>query len=186
MQIKAERYFSPLTGRGECYLVSVIKRDGRNREYIVESNPLHRAMYFLFTGNWPHDYVENFAWIVSFYPHDALLLPGKEGRFKPDGGMNFTRSELEKFMVQGIGAAIEDFSQRHRPMMLVAVAIRKKLGRLYHRLLIRHAEAAGYLYHQTYVQEAIYVIEKKSKSAKPERAPTFQRGDYCAIAGLYE
>jgi len=187
MQIGTGRYFSPLAGRGENYLINVRKRDGRTREYLVEINPLHKAMHFLFTGNWTRNYVENFAWMVSFYPHDALLWPGEGGRFQPNGEMGFTRGELEALMVQGIGAVIEDFSTRHRPMLLVAVAVRENLGRLYHRLLIRHAAAAGYLYYQTYVQEALYVIEKNQGSAEPAATvrQTFPGRDYRAVAGVY-
>ncbi|WP_380179382.1 hypothetical protein [Kalamiella sp. sgz302252] len=187
MQINIERYFSALTGRGESYLVSVRKRDGKTREYIVEINPLHKAMHFLFTGNWTQEYVENFAWMLSFYPHDALFWPGEGGRFAPDSAMRYTRKELEMLMVQGIGAAIKDFSRRRQPLMLVAAAIRENLGRMYHRLLLRHAEAAGYFYHQSYVQEALYVIEKNRESAQPAQLsrPTRQRRDYRAVAGMY-
>lgn len=187
MQIKVERYFSSLAGRGENYLVSVLKRNGKKREYIIEINPLHKAMHFLFTGNWTQEYVENFAWMVSFYPHDALFWPGEGGRFKPDSGMRYTRGELEELMVRGIGAALEDFSRRHQPLMLVAVAVRENLGRLYHRLLLRYAGAAGYFYHQSYMQEALYVIEKNRERAEPAEIgrQAWQRRDYRAVAGLY-
>ncbi|WP_414148389.1 hypothetical protein ACMGGR_06005 [Erwinia sp. BNK-24-b] len=165
MQIRIARYFA-LPGKAERYLVTVQKRDGRSRAYMVEINPLHSAMHFLFTGQWSQYYVENFAWMVSFYPHERLLFPGSKGRFKADSAMGFNRKELNKLLVQGIGAVIVDFSRHRQPMMLTAVAIRKNLGRLYHRLFLRHARAAGYFYHQSYAQEALYVIEKQWKNTE--------------------
>ena len=186
MQIKVGRYHSPWSGKKENYLIGVVKADGRKREYLVEINPLHSAMYFLFTNDWPQFYVENFIWMISFYPHDALFSLNQSGRFGPDSKMAFTRRELESLMIEGIGGAIADFMQRHQPALLVAVAIRENLGRLYHRLLIRHAAGAGYIYHQTYVQEALYVLEIKRKSAHPQGLinKIIPRRGYRAVVGL--
>lgn len=101
--------------------------------------------------------------------------------------MMYTRKELEQLMVEGIGAAMQDFMAKQSSGILVAVAVRENLGKLYHRLLLRHAEDVGYYYHQTYSQEALYVIEKKWTHPNP-LSVTFKRSprqSHRACVGLH-
>ncbi|WP_338567374.1 hypothetical protein VRC02_15680 [Erwinia sp. E_sp_B01_3] len=161
MKIKVIRYISGSGRTTQSYLIAAKKRNGNEREYIVQFDPVHPAMYSVLKSGWTQNYVENFAWMVSFYPFNALLSLNQSGRFSPDSSMRYTRIELEQLMVEGVGEAIHDLMFRHDTVLLIAAAIRENLGKLYHRVLIRHAEAAGYHYHQAYRQEALYVLEKK-------------------------
>lgn len=189
MKITVIRYISGLGRTPQSYLLAVKKRNGNDREYIVQFDPVHPAMYSVLRKGWTQKYVENFAWMVSFYPFDALISLNQSGRFSPDSSLRYTRVELEQLMVEGVGEAIHDFMFSHDTVLLIAAAIRENLGKLYHRILIRHADAAGYHYHQTYRQEALYVLEKKG--IEPQYAEIFHREfvpgrSYCPLFGLHE
>lgn len=140
-----------------------------------------------FDDVWSEEYLRNCCWMVSFYTLDALFSLGSSGRFNPDKRMFFSRRELEKFLVEGIGLAIGSFLREQASASLIAVAVRQALGHLYDNLLQRYAVRKGFYYHRTWVQEAVYVIEKKGKksgekpdkrSPQPGRRCEYSEGDY--------
>lgn len=75
--------------------------------------------------------------------------------------MAFSHGELHQFLVEGVGQALELFFHQQSVAAMFAMPIRPALGKVYDRLLRRYAAEKGFIYNQTWLQEAVYVIEKK-------------------------
>ncbi len=161
MDITVKAFSSPLLANALSYLVSVKKSGGRNNEYVVEIKRLPTMIHNCFGCYWSGYYLQNCCWLVDFYPYDALFSSELGARYKVDRRMAFSYSELVRFLAEGVGQAVESFLQHQLVASLLAMPIHPALGKMYDRLLRRHAAEKGFIYNQTWLQEAVYVIEKK-------------------------
>jgi len=161
MDITVKAFSSPLLANALSYLVSVKKSGGRDNEYVVEIKRLPTMIQNCFGCYWSGYYLQYYCWLVDFYPYDALFSSEPGARYKVDRRMAFSYSELIRFLAEGVGQAVESFLQHQLVASLLAMPIHPALGKMYHRLLRRYAAEKGFIYNQTWLQEAVYVIEKK-------------------------
>lgn len=161
MDITVKAFSSPLLANALSYLVSVKKSGGRDNEYVVEIGPLPLVTQQYFSHYWCESYLKKCCWVVGFYTLDALFSLESEARYQADRRMAFSHGELQQFLVEGVGQALELFFHQQSVAAMFAMPIRPALGKVYDRLLRRYAAEKGFIYNQTWLQEAVYVIEKK-------------------------